>query len=339
MVMLMATGHLRENLAQLIAGGIATETPCAAIQWGTTAAQKTVTAPIKALASEVDRAGLGAPAVVVIGECARLATTLNWTQHLPLFGRRIVVTRAAAQTAEFAQRLRQLGAEAIEFPVIATTAPDNYFEIDAAIGRIQSFDWIVFTSATGVEAFFDRLRFLEVDIRAAAAARIAAIGPATAARLHHYGLKVDAVPEEYRAEGLIAALREVAIAGARVLIPRAQIAREVLPQMLLQNGAKEVVVAPVYKTMAPGNVDIERVRDLVSTNAIDLVTFTSSSTVTNFRAMVGMPENGINAAVIGPITAQTARACGFNVAVSPVRYTVESLIDAITGHFRDASVR
>jgi uroporphyrinogen III methyltransferase / synthase len=332
-VMLMATGHLRENLARLIAGGVSLETPCAAIQWGTTAAQKTVTAPITALAAEVERAGLSAPAVVVVGECARFAATLNWIEHLPLFGRRIVVTRAAAQTAEFAWRLRQLGAEAIEYPIIATEAPDNYLELDGAIGRIQSFDWIVFTSATGVEAFIERLRFLEVDIRRAAGSRIAAIGPATAARLRHYGLKVAAVPAEYRAEALIEALGEPAIAGARILIPRAQVAREILPQMLLEKGATEVVVAPTYKTVTPRNANVERMRELVRTAAIDLVTFTSSSTVTNFQAALGIEMGGIRAAAIGPITADTARARGFEVVVTPEVYTVDSLIEAIVRYF------
>jgi uroporphyrinogen III methyltransferase / synthase len=332
-VILMATAHMRENLARLMAGGLAPETPCAAIQWGTTAAQKTVVAPIAALADEVRGAGLAAPAVVVVGECARFASTLNWAERLPLFGRRIVITRAAVDAAEFARRLRQFGAEAIEFPTIETVAPDSYLQLDSAIGRIQTFDWIVFTSATGVDAFIERLRILEVDIRAAAGARIAAIGPATAARLRHYGLKVTAVPREYRAEALIEAIGEQAIRGARILIPRAQIAREILPQLLHDKGAKEVVVAPTYKTVTPHHSDIERMRKLVYAGAIDLVTFTSSSTVNNFHAMLGVQINGLKAAVIGPITAETARTSGFNVVVSPAAYTVDSLIDAILEHF------
>jgi uroporphyrinogen III methyltransferase/synthase len=338
-VILMATTHMRENLARLIAGGLARETPCAAIQWGTTAAQKTVTAPITTLADEVEREGLGAPAVVVVGECARFASTLNWAERLPLFGRRIVITRAAAGTAAFARRLRELGAEAIEFPTIETGAPDSYLQLDAAIGRIQTFDWIVFTSATGVEAFIERLRILEVDIRAAAGARIAAIGPATAARLCHYGLKVAAIPREYRAEALIDALGEQAIADARILIPRAQVAREILPQSLHEKGAKEVVVAPAYKTMIPRHADIERMRRLVRAGAIDLVTFTSSSTVTNFQSMLGAQITGLKAAVIGPVTAETARINGFDVVVSPPQYTMEGLLEAVLSYFNHSEQR
>jgi len=338
-VILMATTHMRENLARLMAGGLAPDTPSAATQWGTTAAQKTVAAPIATLADEVERAGLGAPAVTVIGECARFASTLNWVERLPLFGRRIVVTRAAAETAVFAKRLRQLGAEAIEFPTIATEAPDSYLQLDAAIGRIQTFDWIVFTSATGVEAFTERLRILGVDIRAAAGARIAAIGPATAARLRHYGLKVAALPHEYRAEALIEALGEQAIEGARILIPRAQVAREILPQLLHKKGAKEVVVAPAYKTMTPRHADIVRMRELVSAGEIDLVTFTSSSTVTNFQVMLGVKITGLKAAAIGPITAEAARTGGFDVVASPAAYTVDSLLDAILEHFNPSVAR
>jgi uroporphyrinogen III methyltransferase / synthase len=338
-VILMATAHMRENLARLMAGGITRETPCAAIQWGTTAAQKTLVAQISGLADEVDRAGLTAPAVIVVGECARFAATLNWVERLPLFGRRIVVTRAAAASTTFAQRLCQLGAEAIEFPTIATEAPDSYLQLDAAIGRIQVFDWIVFTSATGVEAFMERLRFLDVDVRAAATARIAAIGPATAAQLHHYGLSVVVVPREYRAEALIEALGDRAITKARILIPRAQVAREILPQMLREKGAQEVVVAPAYKTVIPRHSDIERIRQLIRAGAIDLVTFTSSSTVANFQTMLGIQLNGLKAAAIGPITAQAARTSGLEVVVSPAAYTVDSLLDAILEYFHPRAAR
>ena len=338
-VILMATAHMRENLARLKAGGLRPETPCAAIQWGTTALQRTVTAPLTGLADEVERAGLGAPAVVVVGECARFASTLNWSERLPLFGRRIIVTRAATESEVFAKRLRQLGAGAIVFPTIETGAPDSYLQLDAAISRIQAFDWIVFTSATGVETFIERLRILEVDIRAAAGVRIAAIGPATAGQLRHYGLTVAVVPREYRAEALISALGEHAIEGARILLPRAQAAREILPQLLREKGAKEVVVTPSYKTVAPRHADVEPIRQLIRAGTADLATFTSSSTVTNFLAMVGINVTGLKAATIGPITAETARTSGLDVVVSPATYTVDSLLDAIVDHFHPAAGR
>jgi uroporphyrinogen III methyltransferase/synthase len=331
-VILMATAHLRENLARLVDAGLSADTPAAAVQWATTASQKSVIGAITALADKVEGAGLGAPAVVVVGECARFASTLNWVERLPLFGRRIVVTREAEKAAGFAQRLRQLGAEAIEFPTIATEAPDSYFQLDAAIGRLQTFDWITFTSATGVEAFLERLRILEVDIRTARA-RFAAIGPATAAQLRHYGLMVSAVPSEYRAEALIDALGKEAITGARILIPRAQVAREILPEWLRQNGAKEIVVAAAYKTAIPRHAGLERMRELVSSGRVDLVTFTSSSTAINFHAMLDTEIKGLKAGAIGPVTAETARARGFDVVVSSDEYTVDALLDAIVSYF------
>jgi uroporphyrinogen III methyltransferase / synthase len=332
-VILMATAQMRGNLARLMAGGLSPETPAAAVQWGTTAAQKTVAAPLAALAAQAERAGLGAPAVVIVGECARLGATLNWAERLPLFGRRIVITRAAENSGDFAKRLRALGAEAIEFPTIETVPPDSYDTLDYTISRIESFDWIVFSSATAVEALVERLRSLDVDIRAAAGASLAAIGPATAARLRHYALKVAAMPSEYRAEAIVAALGDRAIAGARFLLPRAQVARETLPQLLREKGAREVIVAPAYQTVIPQTSDVARVRQLTDAGAIDLVTFTSSSTVRNFRAMLGRGLNGQKAAVIGPITAATAHASGFEVVASAAEFTVEGLMGAILEHF------
>jgi uroporphyrinogen III methyltransferase/synthase len=332
-VILMATARMEENLTRLISGGLAAATPAAAIQWGTTAAQKTAIAPLASLAEEARRAGLGAPAVIVVGECARFADTLNWVERLPLFSRRIIVTRAAAASADFAMRLRRLGAEVIEFSTIETVMPDSYVALDAAIARLQAFDWMVFTSATGVDAFVDRMRALGADIRAASAARIAAIGPATAARLRHYALTVAAIPKKYRAEAIIDAIGQSQITGGRFLIPRAQTAREILPIMLREKGAAEVVVAPAYQTVIPRKAGVERVRELISADAASLVTFTSSSTVTNFCRMVSQTVSGVKAAAIGPITAETARANGFEVVVSAPEYTVDSLIEAISDYF------
>ncbi|HKV56191.1 MAG TPA: uroporphyrinogen-III C-methyltransferase [Candidatus Binataceae bacterium] len=333
-VILMATARMRENLAALASGGLPVETPAAAVQWGTTASQKTVSATLATLANQAERAGIGAPAVVVVGECARLAATLKWAEQMPLFGRRIVITRATDNAAELARRLRALGAEAIEFPVIETAAPDSYATLDAALARLNSFNWVVFTSATGVDAFIERLRQLGLDIRAAAGASLAAIGPATAGRLAHHALNVVATPREYRAEAIVEAIGEGAIAGARFLIPRAQVAREVLPQMLREKGAAEVVVAPAYQTIVPRNSDAERIRILAAAGAIDLVTFTSSSTVTNFRAMVGIAAAGLKVAVIGPISQETARTNGFEVVASAEEYTVDGLTSAIMRYFQ-----
>jgi uroporphyrinogen III methyltransferase/synthase len=330
---MMATARMGAHLARLAAAGLGMETPAAAIQWGTTAAQKTIFATLGTLADEAERAGLKAPAVIVVGECAALGRELNWFEAMPLFGRRIVITRAAHDAGEFAARIRALGGEAIEFPTIETAPPSSYEILDRAIAEIGSFDWIVFTSANGVDHFVDRMRTNARDLRAVGRAAIAAIGPITANRVRHYALNIAAMPAEYRAEAIIDAIGVDRIAGTRVLIPRAEIAREVLPETLRQHGAHEVVVAPAYRTVIPAAADVERMRRLIADGMIDLVTFTSSSTVTNFAAMTGAPIAGIKAAAIGPITAETARGLGFEVVVAPVIYTVEALIDAIVEYY------
>ncbi|MBF6559931.1 MAG: uroporphyrinogen-III C-methyltransferase [Candidatus Binataceae bacterium] len=332
-VILMATARMRENLARLAAGGLAPATPAAAIQWGTTAAQRSVIATVATLADEAARAAIGSPAVIVVGECAALGAELRWAERLPLFGRRIVVTRAGGGAAEFAARIRAQGAEAIEFPVIATAPPSSYDALDRAIAERGAFDWIIFTSAVGVTSFFDRMRATGHDLREIGAAAIAAIGPATAARVAAYALTVAAVPAEYRAEALIGALGPARIAGARILIPRAEVARAILPEMLIAHGAREVIVAPAYRTIPAAGADAERIRALAAAGAIDLVTFTSSSTVTNYCAIAGAPPAGLKAAAIGPITAATARAHGFTVVAEPAQYTVAALADEIVRYF------
>jgi uroporphyrinogen III methyltransferase/synthase len=333
LVILMATARMRANLERLISAGLPAETPAAAIQWGTTAAQRTALATIGTLAEEAVRQGIAAPAVIVVGECAQMRLELAWFEKLPLFGRRIVITRATSNAAKLARRLRELGADAIEFPTIETVRPESYALIDDAINRLDSFDWVVFTSATGVDAFADRLRARGRDIRELGKAAIAAIGPATAARLWKYALKVAAIPPEYRAEALIGAIGVERIAGARILIPRAAVAREMLPVQLRERGAAQVMVAPVYRTVRPARANTPRIRELLASGSIDLVTFTSSSTVTNFRELVGEIPQVLQAAVIGPITADTARDAGFEVVVSPTEYTVDALVDAIVKHF------
>jgi uroporphyrinogen III methyltransferase / synthase len=328
LVLLMATARMRASLARLAAGGLPPETPAAAIQAGSTAAQKTVVATLATLADEAAGAGLKAPAVIVVGECAALGQELKWFEAMPLFGRRIVITRASSEASDFAARIRALGGEAIEFPTIETAPPSSYEILDRAIAEIGSFDWVIFTSVNGVESFFDRMRTRTRDIRELGRAAIAAIGPATADRVRRHALTVAAMPAEYRAEAVIGAIGAERIAGGRILLPRAEVAREILPEMLSHHGAREVVVAPAYRTVMPA-ADAEGIRALIAANAIDLVSFTSSSTVVNFAAMAAMPVQGLKAAAIGPITAETARAHGFDVAVEPTEYTVEALLAAI----------
>ena len=333
LVILMATARLGEVLGELMKAGLAPETPAAAIQSGTLANQKTVSATLATLAVEASRAALGAPAVIVVGECASLREHLKWAERTALFGRRIVITRAGERASSFARELRMLGAETVEFPTIETIAPDSYAILDDAISRLGSFGWVVFTSATGVDSFIERLRTLGRDLRTLGAAHLGAIGPATAERLRAHALTVDAVPSEYRAEAIIGAIGAERIRGARILIPRAEVAREVLPAMLREAGAAEVVVAPAYKTVKPSGPALARMRETLSSEGFDLVAFTSSSTVSNFVEIAGAPAPGTKAAVIGPITGETAKKHGFEVAVRAREYTIPGLVAAITEYF------
>jgi uroporphyrinogen III methyltransferase / synthase len=337
-VILMATARMRATLDRIRAAGLPDETPAVAVQWATTAAQKTVSATLSTLADASGREGIGAPAVIVVGELAGMREHLKWVERTPLFGRTIAVTRARAAAAEFATALRRLGAEVVEFPTIETAPPRSYAALDRAIKRAStpsrdSFDWIIFTSAMGVESFIERLKSRGRDIRALGHSSIAAIGPATAARLADYALQVAAVPDEYRAEEIVSAIGIKQIRGKRFLIPRAEVAREALPEILRDKGAKEVVVAPAYRTVKPKGAQIARMRELITSGAIDLVTFTSSSTVTNFCELLGMSGKGIRAAAIGPITAATAAERGFEVVVRPREYTIEALTEAIREYF------
>lgn len=332
-VILMATARLRGVLKRLADAGLPPTTPAAAIQWGTIANQKTVSSTLSALADDVERARLGAPAIVVVGQCADLREHLMWAERMPLFGRRIVITRATEKVSSFARELRALGAEVIEFPTIETAAPDSYAMLDAQIARLDAFEWIIFTSATGVFAFIGRLRTLGKDIRAIGKARIAAIGPATAAALKQFALTVDAMPKEYRAEAILDAIGIEKVRGARIFIPRAQVAREVLPQMLREHGAAEVTVAPAYKTIAPSGAALDRMREALASGGYDLVAFTSSSTASNFVEITGQPKAATKAAAIGPITAATAEKLGFEVVVKPRKYTIPALVAAIRDYF------
>lgn len=334
LVLLMATAHLRAIAARLVAAGMAPETPAAAIAHGIGAGQRTVSTTLGALADEVERAALTPPAIVVVGQAASLRERLGWLERRPLFGRRIIITRARTAAGPFARALRDLGAEVIELAAIQTAPPDSYAALDRAIAQIGSYEWVIFTSATGVDGLIDRLGETGHDVREMAAASIAAIGPATAARLRHYGLRAAAMPDEYRAEAIVTAIGPGRIAGAHILISRAQVAREALIDLLRDGGAAVVDVAAAYQTVRPTPPALGSVKQLLARGEIDLVAFTSSSTVNNFCAMIGVDAaQGLAAAAIGPITAQTAQARGFRVVAQPAAYTVEGLCAAIRDYF------
>jgi uroporphyrinogen III methyltransferase / synthase len=334
LVLYMGVGRLEEISSELIAAGRSPDTPVACVRWGTIPEQQTVTGTLEDIGGRVAEAGLKPPAIAVVGDVVALREEgLDWYERRPLFGRRVVVTRARAQAGELSAGLERLGAEVLEFPTIEIRPPEDFGPLDAAIRELDSFGWIVFTSVNGVEAFMQRLRHHGLDLRAMPrGAKVAAIGPATAKRIEGAGLRVDVVPEEYRAEALIGALD--GLAGERVLIPRAKVAREILPEKLREAGA-EVVVPPAYEAVPSSEGKEELARRLLS-GEVDCVTFTASSTVENFVGAFGPEEAarllaGTKVACIGPITADTARRRGLRVDVEAEEYTIPGLVEAVKG--------
>jgi uroporphyrinogen III methyltransferase / synthase len=341
LVLYMGVGRLAEISDSLIAAGRSPETPVAVIRWGTVPEQRTVTGTLRDIAGVVSEANLRPPAITVVGDVAALRDSgLDWYERKPLFGRRVVVTRSRSQAGELSKRLEDLGAQAVEFPTIEINPPEDFAPLDDAIRALDSFDWLVFTSVNGVDAFFDRLIHNGLDLRAVPRkARIAAIGPATKERIEASGLRVDVVPKEYRAEALLEEVSGESLTGKRFLIPRAKVAREVLPDTLREAGA-EVVVPPAYES-GPSTEGRDSLSKRLLAGEIDCVTFTASSTVENFVGAFGGGASGLlektKVACIGPITADTARKNGLRVDIEADEYTIPGLVEAVRELLEDES--
>ena len=338
LILYMGVGRLREISSELVSAGRSPETPVAVIRWGTVPEQHTVTGTLEDIAARVAEANLKPPAITVVGGVVSLREAgLDWYERQPLFGRRVVVTRARAQAGELSAKLERLGAEVLEFPTIEILPPDDFEPLDAAIRELDSFSWLIFTSVNGVEAFVRRLTHHGLDLRTVPReARVAAIGPATAQRIREVGLRVDVVPKEFRAEALIEELTSDSLAGQKILIPRARVARENLPDKLREAGA-EVVVPPAYESI-PSLVGRDELARRLEADEVDCVTFTASSTVENLVGAFGVEEAarllaGSRVACIGPITADTARKHGIRVDVEAREYTIDGLIEAVVELF------
>lgn len=333
LVLFMTTRQLGANMQRLLDAGLAGETPVAVIRWGTKSRQETIAgtvATIGAIAAERD---LQPPALAVVGQVVALREKLRWYERKPLFGRRIVVTRARRQASSFGALLEELGADVIYFPTIEIATPESWEPLDRAVAEAGDFDWIVFTSVNGVEKFIERFDFAGRDLRELGGVRLAAIGPETARAVRALHLRVDAVPDEYRAEGVLEALGDVA--RMRILLPRAAGAREILPQELERRGAQVTEVVS-YRSVVPqrGGDDLRR---QLEAGEVDLITFTSSSTARHFADIFGADAAALlqRTAVgcIGPITADTVREIGADVAVQPAKYTIPDFAAAIRAYF------
>jgi uroporphyrinogen III methyltransferase/synthase len=328
LVIFMGLTTFGEIANQIVARGRSPETPAIAVRWGTRPDQESIAGTLATLPRLIQERGMKPPATIIVGEVVRLRQKLNWYERLPLFGRRIVVTRARDQAGALSAKLRALGADAIEMPTIEIVPAADYGPLDRAIAELASYDWLIFTSANGVRYFLKRLDGSQQDLRALGA-RICAIGEATKSAVEALHLKVDLMGEEYVAESLVEAFRFIDLHGKRVLLPRAAVARDILPRKLAERGAR-VDVVEAYRTVVPAGAATQVQEIFGGTRKPDWITLTSSSTVQNFVRLAGVQAmEGVRVASIGPVTTAAAKRLGLAVSVEAKVYTSDGLVEAI----------
>jgi uroporphyrinogen III methyltransferase/synthase len=338
--------QLGDMLSALLEAGRPEDDTAALVYDGTLPTQQTTVGTLAEIAHKVNGSTERRPAILVVGRVAALRDHLRWFDSRPLFGKRILVTRPREQATEFVALLQALGADPIEAPMIRIVPPTDYTPLDEACNGLDQFDWIVFTSGNAVDAFMARLLASPFDVRALRTVRLCAIGAGTAERFTRFGIKVDLIPAESRAESVVQALLETGdLDGVRVLLPRADIGREVIGEELRKRGALVTEVI-AYRTMAidperDGEPDVYR---MLLDRRIDVVTFTSPSSVRSFAEMYGADAaadllHTTSVAAIGPVTAEAAAQLGIACSIVPTHYTVPALCAAIVRHFEqvDAS--
>ena len=332
--------QIRHILSSLLSHGRPADDAAALVYEGTLPTQQTVAGTLGELA-ELSRHGTESrAAILVVGRVAALREHLRWFDDRPLFGKRVLVTRPKEQAAELVERLEAIGAEPIEAAMIRIEPPEDYGPLDEACANASTFDWIVFSSANAVDAFFERLLAGTSDLRVLGGVKLCGVGAVTAEHLARRGLKVDLVPAEYRAEALVQAFDAHGdVHGMKILLPRADIGRELVADELRKRGA-EVTEVVAYRTVAAeaereGDPDIYR---MLLERRIDVVTFASASAVRNFVQVIGVEASAdllrdVVVASIGPVTAEAAAQYNIRTTVMPAQYTIPGLVDAIADHF------
>jgi uroporphyrinogen III methyltransferase/synthase len=334
LVVLMGWATLEPILETLRREGMSPATPVALVQWGTWIKQRVVTGVLDNIVARGQEAGLKPPVIAVIGEVAALRDQLRWFDSRPLFGKKVLITRSRTQASRLKFLLEELGAEPVELPSIEIAPLEDYAQLDAALGQLQHFHWVIFTSANSVTAVFDRLDQQGKDARAWGGVTIGAIGPATANALMQRGIKADFIPARSVSEAVVEELSSRDWAGVPVLLPSSDIGRDVLEQGLTNLGARVERVA-VYCTVTPQNAD-SQARQILK-QGVDAITFTSSSTVRNLLDLLDGDRRQLESyliACIGPITATTARELGLRADVVADEHTVEGLVDALVKHYQ-----
>jgi len=328
LVIFMGVTTFGEISRRLIAAGRAPSTPAAAVRWASRGDQQSVVGTLENLGSKMRAAGLKPPATIVVGDVVSLRQELNWFERLPLFQTRIVVTRAREQAGRLSEMLREQGAYVIELPTIEIRPPEDWGPLDSAIAELESYHWALFTSANGVRFFIERLDASGKDLRHLRG-KVCAIGPATAERLRSLHVKVDLMPEEYVAESVLRAFESEDLAGKRILLPRAKVARDLIPVELTRRGAV-VSIVPAYQTVVPEESAKLAAEIFGSDSKPHWITFTSSSTVRNFARLCRVEcLSGVRIASIGPVTSRTVQELGLRVDLEPEQYTMEGLVEAL----------
>jgi len=331
LVFYMGVKNLPMIAGKLIAGGRDKSTPVALVRWGTRCNQQSMVSTLENVAADAEARQFAAPSIIIVGGVCSLADKLSWFEKKPLLGKGVVVTRAREQASDLADTLKHMGACVYEFPTITVEPLDDYEAVEQSILTLGGYDWVIFTSVNGVKHFWKQIEEIGLDTRVLGGISVAAIGPATADELKAHGITPDFVPARYVAEEIVEGLLKLDIAGKNVLIPRARVAREVLPEELAKAGAK-VRILPVYETKLTQEDPTEIVTALEK-GKISALTFTSSSTVENFFTLLA-PETlkkfpNVKIACIGPVTAKTLERYGFTPDIQPKDYTIPGLAAAL----------
>jgi uroporphyrinogen III methyltransferase/synthase len=355
-VFLMTVKNISLVCKKLIDNGRNPGTPVAVVRWGTRADQTTLIGDLKTIPDLIKENEIKPPAVMVVGEVVRLRETLKWYEKKPLFGQRILITR---EHSEGYESLEELGAEIIEFRTIEIVSPEDWTTMDRAIEKIESYDWLILTSVNGVRFFFQRLFEKEKDIRDLKGIKICAVGVKTAEAINKFGIKVDLIPDEFNAEGLIssivqkcgsaeerktesakarkketsklASLRAYELKGVKFLLPRAEVAREILPEKIRELGG-EIDVVTAYRAVKPVTHG-KRLKRFLKEGKITVATFTSAATFNNFMEITGEDAEGllkdVAIAVIGPVTAKAIEKAGLKVSIMPKEATIDAMVNEI----------
>ena len=328
LVFFMGMKNLPDISHKLIASGMPGETPAALVRWGTTHQHRSLVSTLEKLPEEAVKQGFASPSIIVVGSVVSLHDQLNWFEQRPLYGKTVVVTRAREQASESASLLAEEGAHVIQFPTIDITPMPEQAPILAALSALKDYGWVVFTSVNGVRHFWHGLKALGLDARALAPCKVAAVGPATAKALEEKGILPDFIPEKFVGESIAEGMLALGMQGQKVLLPRAEVARDVLPEALTKAGAT-VHVLPIYRNV-PSHGRKDEVLKGIENGSIHCITFGSSSTVENFLSLVPAqllkqhPE--VKLACIGPVTAQTLQEAGLTCHIQPEDYTIPGLV-------------